>query len=174
MLTPRERRSAERMLRSFSVSFALVISGCGGPVDAPSLAVRPIEQRAETTPAAPTPALKPIDPALAARIAVLSREVSEGDARFTTLESEARRRVSAGRRAATGSEAWIEAEQARSALSAAHQATTSALAELDGLLVAQAESASNDAALGGLSELQAARDSAEVTVARQSAILAGL
>ena len=122
----------------------LLLGGCAGSVSSfPSLAPRPIEKGQpladSATPAAP--AAVALAPALLARAADLVKQGEAGDAAFATAARGTCGAIDRGRGAATGSEAWVAAQQALSALEAERRATTMALQEADTLVLEQAQQA---------------------------------
>ncbi|MEQ1509266.1 MAG: hypothetical protein ABL909_02540 [Sphingopyxis sp.] len=127
----------------------------------PSLARRPIEQRADVAPAsapsAPAPEL--VSATLTEAIRALARDADAGDAAFQASLGANRAMISAGRGALGGSEAWARAEMAYSRLEAAHGPTVFALAELDRLAI--------DAGAAG-------HEASAVLIAREQARVAAL
>lgn len=158
-----------------SILIAASLAGCVAPANAPSLDRRPIELRGDPVdaPTVLAPTL-PIDSSLQAQIAALLTDVRLGDTAFQTIDRELGPAVRAGRSAPVGSERWISGEQARSALEAARQRSAAALAELDALVLVQAEDAAANPAHGGLAQAQAAAQTAEAIVARQTERIAEL
>jgi hypothetical protein len=148
---------------------SVFVSGCMTAAQAPSLQPRAIELRGEAVEAASLePMASPLDPSLAARIAALLQDATRGDAAFNAADATTAAAIRAGRRAPSGSEAWIAGEQARSALEAARQRTAQALSELDTLAIAQAQNVVANPSLGGLPELQAAQSVVEAMANRQN------
>ena len=98
---------------------------------------------------------RPVDPALAERLAVLIRQARSGDSAFVVAAGQAQRLVaSAG---APQTESWVVAQQAVSAAVAARAPTTLALGDIDGIAaaalakhggIAPADLAAIDAAAG--------------------------
>lgn len=163
------------MKRSVALSAALALAGCGTAATPPSLAPRPIETRGDATDAArPVPAPRPLDAALAARIASILADATKGDAAFTKADTAGSAANSGAKNSLPGSELWVSREQARSALEAARQQTVTSLSEIDALVIAQAEATANDPSKGGLAELQAAQAVIEAMVNRQNARIEAL
>ena len=122
------------------------LSGCAAQGDYPSLAPRAAE-RGLAGGSAPAPCLVPeeptrtagtdapsppaSDPALRARIAELVGAARAAQTEFASILPGAERAV--GRAGATGSEAWVAAQQEVSRLAAARSRTADALSELDSL-----------------------------------------
>jgi hypothetical protein len=137
-------------------TLSLLLAGCAGQGDFPSLAPRAVEGELSPAaacrggdacaPTAPPPAPAPIadDAQLAARISQLVARARDGDKAFATLLPEARRSVA--RAGGSGSEPWIEAQQLVSRLESARSATVDALAELDALGIARSQDGGTNAA----------------------------
>ena len=116
----------------------LGISACAAPGPYPSLAPRAIERElAAADEAPPSPAL-PDDPGLSERIRPLIEKAESGDAEFQAAIPAAR--AATGRAGSSGSDSWVEAQQAVSRAEAARALTTAALAEIDALALAEARS----------------------------------
>jgi hypothetical protein len=110
-------------------------SGCAAPGPYPSLAPRPAEKvYASEDERQPTP--QPDDPALAAEIDRLVAAAKGGAAKFDTALPAAEATAAAA--GATGSDSWVEAQQALSRLETARAQTTAALADLDRVEVERA------------------------------------
>jgi hypothetical protein len=136
----------------------------------PSLAPRAVEKGEASQPATATvAAARPIEPALAGRIATLMASLRAGDADFAQAAASGASALAGGRGADTGTERWIAAQQIVSALQAARQRSADALAELDSLTVAQIRTTADDPSAGGLAELQAAQAEGAAIVTRQTA-----
>ncbi len=151
-------------MRNAVFLLTLPLMACAGLSGVPSLAPRPIEKADSASTATPAPFVSaPADAALATRIATLLLEAREGDAVFQREDRAGSTAISAGRRAAEGSEAWIAGEIARSALEVARQRSGDALAALDQLLVERTTANGS-----GLVEIAAAKDQAEAIVAQQT------
>jgi hypothetical protein len=112
---------------------AILLSACAAPQSGePSLAPRAAETIDPRVPIPGEVVLGPVDPALAARIAELMREVQAGDTAFNAATSEAEQlAASAG---PAESESWIVAQEALSGLVAARAPVTRAAADLDALV----------------------------------------
>ena len=110
----------------------LVASACAAPGPYPSLAPRPAEKlNPDADERRPTP--QPDDPALAADIDRLAATARAGAAEFDAALPAAE--AAAGAAGGTGSDSWIDAQQALSRLESARAQTTAALADLDRLAV---------------------------------------
>ena len=116
--------------RSFSLAAMLVIAGCATPPGrAPSLAPRAAEAVDPRAPVLATGVQRPVDPALAARLAQLVGLARGGESAFVTAAGEARRLAAAAGPPQT--ESWVVAQQALSAAVAARAPTTRALGDID-------------------------------------------
>ena len=117
---------------SASVLLFLALGACstvGGPY--PSLQPRANEQ---VDPRLPVPRPindRPVNPALASRLAELVAQARSGDAAFQPAAAQAERLVNGA--GAPQSEGWIAAQEALSAADAARAPTTRALGDIDGL-----------------------------------------
>ena len=111
------------------------VAGCStppGPV--PSLAPRAAESIDPRVPVGGGTVQRPVDAALAARLAELVGLARQGDSAFTAAAGEARRLAAAA--GAPQSESWVVAQQAVSAAVAARGPTTRALGDIDALAAA--------------------------------------
>lgn len=122
---------------------ASLAAGCAAPGDFPSLQPRPIERALAEADAAPDPVPAPADAETVAKAESLLAEVRAGGREFEALLPETRRRVASA--ATSGSDSWIEAQQALSRLEATRAETVKALADLDAFAVAQANKGANPA-----------------------------
>ena len=109
---------------------------CAAPGSYPSLAPRPAEALYASGDPERVPLPAPDDPALPPRLQSLVEAGHAGDAGFG--EAIARARILAGQAGASGSDSWVEAQQALSRATAGRAATARALADLDALAVEQA------------------------------------
>ena len=125
--------------RFAALSSLILLAGCAGAIDAPSLAVRPSEAAAAIDAAQPALAVAPITPAAivpldAATLARLQSSISAAQASvapFAKAAEPARVAVANAAGAAIGSDAWIAAQVAVSRLERTRDAATAALAEVD-------------------------------------------
>lgn len=136
-------------MRAFAVILPIVLLGaCAGPVAPPSLLPRAAESIDPRLPVVRPMNDRPVDPALAGRLAELVNQAKSGDAAFQPAADEAERLAAAagGRQ----SESWIAAHEALSAAIAARDPTVAALSAIDALgadkLQAQGGLAPNDLA----------------------------
>jgi len=105
-------------------------AGCSAPPNAaPSLAPRAAEAIDPRVPVVGGIDVRPVDPALAARLAQLIAQANSGDSAFRTAAADAERLAALA--GARESESWIAAQQALSALIAARAPTTRALGDID-------------------------------------------
>lgn len=114
----------------------LAAAGCAAPGPYPSLAPRPAEKAYAEDAEERRPTPQPDDPALAREIDRLVGEAKAGSAEFDSALPATE--AAASRAGPSGSDAWIEAQQALSRLEAARARTTAALADLDRLAVERA------------------------------------
>ncbi|HET8613299.1 MAG TPA: hypothetical protein VFL92_11095, partial [Sphingomonas sp.] len=122
------------------------LAGCGSIKGYPSLAPRPIEGISLAEPAAPASPPAEASPQDIARYAPIVAKARAADADFhTTLKAESAT-VLAGRDAAPGSEAWIEAQQSFSRILAARAPVLTALSDLDAARAAPAAQADSGVA----------------------------
>ena len=131
-----------------ALSLGALAGGCTTEGDFPSLAPRAIEQEDPLAEPVRTPPVVASDPALRARVAELRNAGLSGVAAF---EADARAAEAAAARAgASGSDSWVEAQQALSRLEAARGPATVALAELDRLLIVRAAEPTADEDLAAI------------------------
>jgi len=112
-----------------------LLGGCVTEGPFPSLAPRPDERLAIEEPVREAPVVAD-DPALQARVAALLGEARQGERAFEADHGAAAR--AAARAGATGSDSWIDAQQALSRVEAARGRTTGAAADLHQLALARA------------------------------------
>ncbi len=149
----------------------LATAACTTTVDAPSLALRAIESRPETTTQTPAAPPLPITASLTARLAGLLGEARSGEADFARIERSDAAVLAKGQGAPPGSEAWISTEVVRSALQVSRQRSAAALAEIDGLAIAERARAASDGTVGGLDEIATTQSEIDAIVARLTARL---
>ena len=111
----------------------LAAAGCAAPGPYPSLAPRPAEKAYAEDADERRPTPQPDDPALVGEIDRLAAEARAGAADFDSAFPAAQ--AAAGAAGTSGSDSWIEAQQALSRLESARARTTAALADLDRLAV---------------------------------------
>ena len=156
----------------FPVLLALLASGCAGPGgDIPSLQPRAAERIDPRLPVGQPVNDRPVDAALAARLAALVDQARSGEAEFEAAIAAARQAAaSAG---APQTESWIVAQEALSGAVKARESAANAMGAIDAigaeLLIAQ----------GGLapSDLAAVQEAAEIVGAierRQAAAVAAV
>ena len=125
-------------MRRFSLLLPLagLLAGCISPGPFPSLAQRPGENDPIEEPVRAAPAVAN-DASLRARLAELVGQARQGMAAFNLAYGPAERLArNAG---ASGSDSWVEAQQALSRLEASRGETTSTASELDQLNRARAD-----------------------------------
>ena len=127
------------MTRLLPASVALgLLAGCATQdVSAPSLLPRPIESRSDAEPVRPEPVATP-DPKLDAEIAGLTVRRDRAAQDFATADRVAAARLSAGARAAIGSDAWLDAQTALAALDTPRADLVAVVGELEDLAIARA------------------------------------
>ncbi len=117
--------------RVLASTLALLAAGCATGGEFPSLAPRAVEQLPFEEPVRVDPPVA-ADPALRTRAAALVAEARGGDRAFDAAYAEALPRVrSAG---ASGSDSWVQAQEAISRVEAARNVTSNALADFDAWL----------------------------------------
>ena len=145
------------MRRQFLALLSLVtVGGCVGTVDAPSLAVRPVESAADVTaiksavvtaPVAPA-AVTPLDATTTSQLNASIRAARASITPFAKAAEPARAAVANAAGADVNSDAWIAAQVAVSRLERSREASAKALAEVDGVgrdLVASGKNFDRDA-----------------------------
>lgn len=159
------------MLRSAATLFliALMVSGCGARVSAPSLLPRPVERQPIKAPDEPREAESSVDQSVAAQIATLLAEARTRDAAFQAQREKTSVLVRAAEKASAGSEAWIAAQQAVSALDAARGPLQSLVGQIDDLRQVPA-----NAALGNRSAIDAAAAELDKMVQAETAAIGDL
>ncbi|TMJ13882.1 MAG: hypothetical protein E6G94_10795 [Alphaproteobacteria bacterium] len=132
---------------------ASLAAGCAAPGDFPSLQPRPIERALAEADAAPDPVPAPADAETVGKAEALLGKIQGGGRDFGALLPEVRRRAAAA--GASGSDSWIEAQQALSRLEATRAETVKALADLDAFALAQADAGANPATVERLGAITA-------------------
>jgi hypothetical protein len=134
----------------------VTVGGCVGAVDAPSLAVRPVESAAAinatkaaivAAPVAPA-AIVALDAATLSQLETSVRAARASIAPFAKAAEPARVAVANAVGAAVSSDAWIAAQVAVSRLERSREASANALADVDGVgrrLVASGKNFDRDA-----------------------------
>lgn len=118
----------------------LLATGCADQGAFPSLAPRLVERLSNDEPLRIAPVIAP-DPELASRVAELLAQARRGHGEFQAALPAAKAAMS--RAGASGTESWIEAQQAISRLEGARAPTVIALAQLDLLSVERARQPTN-------------------------------
>lgn len=159
----------------FAALALALLSACGPQVHAPSLAPRPVEKQPIALPGEASEPATPVDPALAAGITPLIAAAQAGDQAFVRQRATTEVAVARAAGSATGSEAWIVAQQALSALDGARGPVRDSVAAIDALRSDPANAGSgNRAAIDAAAATIEALDDAEAAaVAALSAKLGG-
>lgn len=110
---------------------ALTATACAAPGTPPSLAPRATEAIDPRLPVTGPVNDRPVNPALAARLAELVSQAKNGAAAFEPLAERARKLAAAA--GAPQSEGWIVAQEAVSAAIAARAPTAQAIGDIDAL-----------------------------------------
>ena len=110
---------------------AAIVSACTGPAAPPSLLPRASEAIDPRIPVERPMNDRPVDPALASRLAELLNRARSGDAAFQSAANEAERLASAAGPA--HGDHWVAAQEALSAAIAAREQTVQALSDIDAL-----------------------------------------
>jgi hypothetical protein len=153
----------------FSPLLLTIPLACCAPVGPapPSLLPRAAEAIDPRLPVLPSTAQRPVDAALAVRLAALVQQARTGDSAFQSAATQAERLMATA--GAPRSESWISAQEALSAASAARSGTTRALADVDAIgattlqatgTLAPADQAAIESAarqIGEIDQAQAAR-----------------
>jgi hypothetical protein len=119
----------------------LALGGCVAGDGFPSLAQRPAELNVSIEEPVYPAVDVPSDPAVRARIDELRRLAAEGDRGFAAALGPTEAVLA--RAGPSGSESWVEAQQALSRLETTREPTMRALAELDRLVITRAEAPTN-------------------------------
>ena len=121
--------------RSTALAAILAVAGCAAPPGpAPSLAPRGAEAIDPRIPVTAGSVQRPVDRALAVRLAELVGLARQGESAFAAAASEAQRLAAVA--GAPRTESWVVAQQAVSAAVAARGPTTRALGDIDSLTAA--------------------------------------
>ncbi len=119
----------------------LILAGCAGAVDAPSLAIRPSENAAVVDPNAPPvvplvigpPPMTPLGSAAAGQLTAIVDRAKASAANFESALRAARVVVAKASGASVSSDAWIAAQLQITRLETLRAPATEALAEIDSL-----------------------------------------
>jgi hypothetical protein len=128
------------MTRLLPVAALALLGACSTAGDGPypSLAPRPQEKLGFAEPAAPALVAVVPDPALDARIAAIAGDRAKASAAFDTALIAARRTVAGARRAAVGSDAWLDAQTALGTLDSPRGQLDDSVSALEDLAAARA------------------------------------
>lgn len=149
-------------------ALVLLSTGCATGGEFPSLLPRPVEQLSFEEPVKVDPPVAP-DPALRTRANALVAEARGGDRAFEAAYGEALPRVRGT--GGTGSDSWVQAQEAISRVEAARNISSGALADYDTWLVELSDEPVN-AELWA--ELAQAREAIAALVGEQDRRLDGL
>lgn len=149
-----------------AIMAAAPLGGCGPPVTAPPLTIRPVEGRPIALPQAdPSEIEVPADPALLTRIRPLLAMAEEGDRAFAAARRQAESAVMAAAGAPREGEAWTTAQQALSALEAARGGVRDAANGIESMRQDPANRGSGDrAAIGAAATRIEAMEEAEAAI----------
>jgi hypothetical protein len=117
--------------RVLAPALTLIATGCAGDPSFPSLAPRPVEDESLAEPTLPAPPPGTPGDVAAAEYAPAVEKARAADTRFRATLAETRAAITAGRGAATGSDAWLAAQTALSRVEAAREPVATVLADLD-------------------------------------------
>jgi hypothetical protein len=120
-----------RRTAAISLLLATAVGACTGPVAPPSLLPRAAEAIDPRVPVTRPMNDRPVDPALAGRLAELLRLARNGDAAFAPAAAAAERLAEAA--GPPKSESWVAAQEALSRAVAAKAETARALGDIDAL-----------------------------------------
>jgi hypothetical protein len=148
----------------------LLVGGCATGGDFPSLAPRAVEQLSFEEPIKVDPPVA-ADPALRNRADALLAEARAGDGAFEQAVAEAQRRTRGA--GPSGSESWIQAQEAISRVEAARARTTNALAELDLFIAETSDDPVNDAVWAQIEQDRVAAQALAENQTRRLAALKG-
>jgi hypothetical protein len=119
----------------------LILAGCAGAVDAPSLAIRPSERATVVDPNVPPvvpliigpPPMTPLGSAATSRLSAIVDRAKASATNFETASRAARVVAGNASGASIGSDAWIAAQLEITRLERLRAPATEALAEIDSL-----------------------------------------
>ena len=155
--------------RLFPIALLTGCAAASGP--APSLAPRSAEAIDPRAPVVVSGVQRPVDAALASRLAELIRVARSGDSAFEASVAEAQR-LAAGA-GAKQSESWVVAQQALSAAVAARAPTARALGDIDAI-AATALARQGGLAPADLAAIEAAADEVSAIDRRQARLVDSL
>lgn len=154
------------LMLALSLPILVMTGGCNAlRVDAPSLLPRPIESRSDAEPVR-TIVETPPDAAFASRIVAAEKGFDDATKGFAAVLKTAEPRIAASAKAASGSDAWIDAQAALGELGGARGTTDAALADLEELAIAR-----GSAGLPPLAALDTRIAAANAEVDRQSEVV---
>lgn len=155
------------MIRTLPVLVVIALTGCSTTRgDYPSLQPRPIESRSDAEPVVAPVVVVP-DPALDTKVAEATKALAVSHAAFDAADQASAARIGAARRAAVGSDAWLDAQTALAELDEHRSRTLDLLADAEALASARAAEG-----LPLYPSLEAVRVDTEVELDRQTKVVA--
>ncbi|KTR83951.1 hypothetical protein NS277_05870 [Novosphingobium barchaimii] len=157
-------------------STLLMLAGCAGSAEYPSLAIRDVERvQGSATPAPDAadaiPALPPASADLTTRLAGLVETARQSHTRFQSRQAATERAVAAA--GATASDSWSSAQVALSDLQTSRSGALTALAELDQLYVDE-RAAHPEQVSPAAATIATARDQVDGWVSAETSVISRL
>lgn len=154
----------------------LMLAGCAGSAEYPSLAIRDVERVQGSASSAPDaadaiPALPPASADLTTRLAGLVETARQSHTRFQSRQAATERAVAAA--GATASDSWISAQVALSDLQTSRSGALTALAELDQLYVDE-RAAHPEQVSPAAATIATARDQVDGWVSAETSVISRL
>lgn len=154
----------------------LMLAGCAGSAEYPSLAIRDVERVQGSASPAPDaadaiPALPPASADLTTRLAGLVETARQSHTRFQSRQAATERAVAAA--GATASESWSSAQVAVSDLQTSRSGALTALAELDQLYVDE-RAAHPEQVSPAAATIATARDQVDGWVSAETSVISRL
>ncbi len=154
----------------------LMLAGCAGSAEYPSLAIRDVERvQGSATPAPDAadaiPALPPASADLTTRLAGLVETARQSHTRFQSRQAATERAVAAA--GATASDSWSSAQVALSDLQTSRSGALTALAELDQLYVDE-RAAHPEQVSPAAATIATARDQVDGWVSAETSVISRL
>lgn len=157
-------------------STLLMLAGCAGSAEYPSLAIRDVERVQGSASPAPDaadaiPALPPASADLTTRLAGLVETARQSHTRFQSRQAATERAVAAA--GATASDSWSSAQVALSDLQTSRSGALTALAELDQLYVDE-RAAHPEQVSPAAATIATARDQVDGWVSAETSVISRL
>ncbi|MGJ0239106.1 hypothetical protein ACQEPB_11400 [Novosphingobium fluoreni] len=154
----------------------LMLAGCAGSAEYPSLAIRDVERVQGSASPAPDaadaiPALPPASADLTTRLAGLVETARQSHTRFQSRQAATERAVAAA--GATASDSWSSAQVALSDLQTSRSGALTALAELDQLYVDE-RAAHPEQVSPAAATIATARDQVDGWVSAETSVISRL